>query len=54
MDRGAWWATVHGVCEESGTMERLTLLLLSEYLYSASSEPHLGSLWFQGHMGDLT
>ena len=24
MDRGAWWATVHGVAEESGTTERLT------------------------------
>ena len=54
MDRGAWWATVHGVREESGMMERRTLLLLSEYLYSASSEAHLGSLWFQGHIGDLT
>ena len=54
MDRGGWWATVHGACEQSGTMERLTFLLLSEYLYSASSEPHLGSLWFQGHIGDLT
>ena len=24
MDRGAWWATVHGVAEELGTTERLT------------------------------
>ena len=54
MDRGAWWATVHGVGEESGMTERRTLLLLSEYLYSASSEAYLGSLWFQGHIGDLT
>ena len=27
MDRGAWWATVHGVPKESGTTERLTLSL---------------------------
>ena len=25
MDRGAWWAAVHGGCKESGTTERLTL-----------------------------
>ena len=25
MDRGAWRATVHGVCKESDTTERLTL-----------------------------
>ena len=54
MDRGAWWATVHGVRAESGTTERQTLLLLLEYLYSASSKARLGSLWFQGHIGDLT
>ena len=24
MDRGAWWATVHGVAKESDTTERLT------------------------------
>ena len=24
MDRGAWQATVHGICEESDTTERLT------------------------------
>ena len=23
MDRGAWWATVHGVAKESGTTQRL-------------------------------
>ena len=26
MDRGAWWAAVHGVAKESGTTERLTLV----------------------------
>ena len=25
MDRGAWWATVHGVAKESDTTEQLTL-----------------------------
>ena len=25
MERGAWWAAVHGGCKESGTTERLTL-----------------------------
>ena len=25
MDRGAWWATVHGVKKESDTPEQLTL-----------------------------
>ena len=24
IDRGAWWATVHGVAKESGTTERLS------------------------------
>ena len=28
MDRGAWWATVHGVTKESDTTERLTYTLL--------------------------
>ena len=28
MDRGAWWAIVHGVAEESDTTERLIHLLL--------------------------
>ena len=23
MDRGVWWATVHGITEESDTIERL-------------------------------
>ena len=27
MDRGAWWATVHGVSKESDTTEQLTLRL---------------------------
>ena len=27
MDRGAWWATVHGVSKESGTNEQLKLSL---------------------------
>ena len=27
-DRGAWWATVHGVAKELDTTERLTLSLL--------------------------
>ena len=27
MDRGAWWAVVHGVTEESGVSEPLTLSL---------------------------
>ena len=26
-DRGAWWATVHGVAKESDTTEQLILLL---------------------------
>ena len=25
MDRGAWWATVHGVTEESNITERLSM-----------------------------
>ena len=30
MDRGTWWATVHGVEKESDTAEQLTLSLLLE------------------------
>ena len=26
MDRGAWWATVHGVAKESDMTEQLTLM----------------------------
>ena len=25
MDRGAWWATVHGICKELDTTERLSI-----------------------------
>ena len=38
MDRGAWWATVHGVGEESDMTERLStqaMLLCAFYLPSA-------------------
>ena len=31
MDRGAWWATVHGVPKESDTTERLTLSLSYQF-----------------------
>ena len=31
MDRGAWWATVHGVPKESDMTERLTLLLSYQF-----------------------
>ena len=31
MDRGAWWAIVHGGGKESDTTEQLTLLLPLEY-----------------------
>ena len=37
MDRGAWWAAVHGVAE-SGTTERLTLTLT----YPGQRHPVLG------------
>ena len=30
MDRGAWWATVHGGLKESDTTERLSLFILSD------------------------
>ena len=32
MDRGAWWATVHGVAKESDTIECLTLHLSADKL----------------------
>ena len=32
MDRGAWWATVHGVAKESDTTECLTLHLSADKL----------------------
>ena len=31
MDRGAWWATVHGVTKELDTTEQLTLSLFQRY-----------------------
>ena len=32
VDRGGWWATVHGVAKESDTTERLTLSLFHEFI----------------------
>ena len=37
MDRGAWWATAHGVTEESDTTERLHFHFISAIVYSDSS-----------------
>ena len=34
MDRGAWWATVHGVAKSQTRLERLSLLLfLNLFIY---------------------
>ena len=34
MDRGAWWATVHGVTEESDTTEQLSTAHTDLYTYT--------------------
>ena len=34
MDRGAWWATVHGVSKELDTIERVTLSLATHCIYT--------------------
>ena len=51
MDRGAWWATVHGVAKESDTtwqvnnsskfIHRLYLKFLSELTHSTSQQLYL-------------
>ena len=44
MDRGAWWAAVHGVAKKSGTTERLTLPGGSAGKVSACNEGEWGSI----------
>ena len=46
MDRGVWWATVHGVTEESDMIERLNnnsylfdMCVLSSSVFSNSCDP---------------
>ena len=34
MDRGAWWARVHGITKELDTNEQLTLREISETIFT--------------------
>ena len=54
MDRGAWWAAVHGACKESDTTERLHFIF---HLHALEKEmatysnvlawrtPEMGAWW---------
>ena len=42
MDRGAWWATVHGVAKELDTTEQLSL---SHFSHIDSMDMSLSKLW---------
>ena len=48
MDRGAWWATVHGI-KDSDTTEQLNTHVYTSIFLSRShlSEPGFGSFCFQ-------
>ena len=39
MDRGAWWATVHGAAKESDTAEPLTLSLFQNEVTRLGPDP---------------
>ena len=39
MDKGAWWAIVHGVCKESDMIEQLMLLLSYSNKGSLEGDP---------------
>ena len=39
MDKGAWWAIVHGVCKESDMIEQLTLSLSYSNKGSLEGDP---------------
>ena len=39
MDRGAWWATVHGVTKESDVTEQLNLTMFRRQPASPSATP---------------
>ena len=38
MDRGAWWAAVHGVTKESDTTERLSTNLLFKLFFKKQNK----------------
>ena len=57
MDRGVWWATVHGTTELDTTEQLSTLpLFLKKPVRAISRKIHRTSLaaqWLRSHVGDL-
>jgi len=48
MDRGSWWATVHGVAKSRTRLSNFSLLLLHIYTveyFSAMKRTHLNQFW---------
>ena len=52
MDRGAWWATVHGVAKELDATKQLTHSLSSFYRYGTGDMEKLSNSPAQHHQAN--